>query len=282
MNKILVAGATGYLGKFIARETLKRNYYTRVLVRNSEKFKQFEIDVDDVYQAEITDKSSLANCCNDIDVVISSIGITRQQDGLTYMDVDYQGNLNLLEEAKKQGVKKFIYVSVLYGEKLRHLQICEAKEKFVDVLKSSGLNYSIIRPNGFFSDMTEILNMAKKGRVYLFGNGQQTANPIHGEDLAEVCLDTVENNIEEINVGGPENLTHNEIAEIAFKVLNKKVKISYIPNWIRKLILKTSKILMSEKSYGPLEFFMNVMAIDMISPNYGNHTLKKYFSEIKN
>ena len=83
-------------------------------------------------------------------MVISTVGITRQKDGLTYMDVDFQSNVNLIEEAKKEGVKKFIYISVLNGEKLRHLKICEAKEKLGDYLKLSGMNYCIIRPNGFF------------------------------------------------------------------------------------------------------------------------------------
>jgi nucleoside-diphosphate-sugar epimerase len=55
-------------------------------------------------------------------------GITRQKDGFTYMDVDYQANMNLLEQEKQSGVKRFIYVSVFNGENLRHLKICDAKE----------------------------------------------------------------------------------------------------------------------------------------------------------
>ena len=49
--------------------------------------------------------------------------------------------------------------------------------------------YQIIRPNGFFSDMKDFLEMANGGRVYLFGNGQYKLNPIHGSDLAEAILD---------------------------------------------------------------------------------------------
>ena len=46
-----------------------------------------------------------------------------------------------------------------------------------------------MRPNGFFSDMKDFLEMAKKGRVYLFGDGQFKLNPIDGKDLAVVCVD---------------------------------------------------------------------------------------------
>ena len=62
-------------------------------------------------------------------------------------------------KAKKEGVKKFIYISVLNGKKLRHLKICEAKEKLGIYLKSLGMDYCIIRPNGFFSDMKDFLKM---------------------------------------------------------------------------------------------------------------------------
>ena len=165
MKKILLAGSTGYLGSYIAKELQKQAYFCRAIARNPEKLKQKDIEANEVIKAELTKPASITESCKDIDVVISTVGITRQKDGLTYMDVDYQANMNLLEEAKKSGVKKFIYVSVLNGEKLRHLKICDAKEMFVEQLKTSGVDYCIVSSNGFFSDMSEFFNMAKKGQV---------------------------------------------------------------------------------------------------------------------
>ncbi|MCP3931108.1 MAG: SDR family oxidoreductase [Bacteroidetes bacterium] len=281
MKNVLIAGATGYLGEYITRELAERHFNTTVLVRNISKFESFGIAVDKLLKAEVTNKIALKNCCDGIDMVISSVGITKQTDGLSYMDVDYQANLNLLNEAKKSGIKKFIYVSVLNGEKLKSLKICEAKEKFVEALKNSGLKYCIIRPNGFFSDMTEFYNMAKKGRIYLFGNGELKSNPIHGIDLAQVCVDAIEKKETEIEVGGPETLSQNEIAKIAFEVAGKPIKITYIPDLIRRLLLRSLKLLLNPKKYGPIEFFMNVMAIEMVAPEYGDYTLRDYFNIIK-
>ena len=281
MDKILIAGATGYLGRYITQELRQQNFYTKVLVRNPKKFEGYGIQVEELVQAEVTDKSSLKNCCKDIDTVISSVGITRQRDGLTYMDVDYQANLNLLEEAKHSGVRKFVYVSVLNGEKLKKLKICDAKEKFVAELKKSGLEFCIIRPNGFFSDMTEFFNMAKRGRIYLFGSGNLKANPIHGEDLAKVCVSAIEGDGKEIEVGGPETLTQNEIAEIAFNAVGKTPKITHIPDWIRRVILSMARLVLNTQKFGPIEFFMNVMAIEMVAPEYGKHTLIEYFNELE-
>ena len=282
MNKILLAGSTGYLGIYIAEELQKQAYFFRAIARNPEKLKQKNIEANEVLKAEVTKPASITKSCKDIDVVISTVGITRQKDGLTYMDVDYQANMNLLEEAKKSGVKKFIYVSVLNGEKLRNLKICDAKEMFVEQLKKSGLDYCIVRPNGFFSDMSEFFNMAKRGRVYLFGNGELRANPIHGEDLATVCVDAIVKSDKEVEIGGPETLTQNEIASIAFDILGNKPETTHIPDWVRVAILKVVRFFTGSKVYGPVEFFLTVMAMDMLAPEYGKHTLKEYFTNLNN
>ena len=280
MNRVLLAGATGYLGSYIAKELLERSYPIRVIARNPDKLKQNNIESTEILQTEITQPASIKDCCKNIDIVISTVGITRQKDGLTYMDVDYQANLNLLQEAIQSGVKKFIYISALNGENLRHLKICDAKELFVEQLIKSGLEYCIIRPNGFFSDMTEFYTMAKKGRAYLFGDGELKTNPIHGEDLAAVCVDAIDKPDQEIKVGGPETLTHNEIAATAFEVLGIKPKIIHIPNWVRVAILKMVRLFSGSNVYGPIEFFMTVMAMDMVAPEYGRHTLREHFTNL--
>lgn len=282
MNKILIAGATGYLGSYIASELKKQNYFVRVLARNPEKLRKTNRDLDEVFEAEITKPETLVNCCEEIDVVITTIGITHQKDGLTYMNVDYQANLNLLNEAKKRKIKKFIYVYVLNAEKMHDLKIIQAKQKFVNELKKSGIDYCIIKANGFFADMSEFLGMAKKGTVYLFGKGNFKINPIHGQDLAEVCVNSIKKNEKEIEVGGTEILTHRQIAETAFNVLDKKVKITCIPIWVKNIILFLLRTFTSVKMYGSIEFFMTVLTMDMVAPKYGTHTLKNYFRESVN
>ena len=277
-EKVLLAGATGYLGRYIATTLLHESYPTKIIVRNHQNCFSENSSIEKV-KAEVTQVESLQGIMKDVDVVISTVGITRQKEGFTYMDVDYRGNLNLLEEAKKAGVKKFIYVSALHADKLKHLKMCNAKERFVDELKQSGMDYCIVRPNGFFRDMTEFLKMARKGKVELFGKGNFKMNPIHGEDLAKVCVSSLNFNDKEIEIGGPEVLSHKEIAELAFETLNKETKISYMPEWLRKVILWFSRTFTSAKSYGPLEFFFTVLAMDMIAPKYGTKTLSQYFKK---
>ncbi|MCG6187141.1 SDR family oxidoreductase [Maribellus maritimus] len=277
-EKVLIAGATGYLGRHITKQIVHSEYDSRLIVRDLKK-SGFDLSVYDVVEAEVTKPETFKNIFNGVDYVISTVGITRQKDGLTYMDVDYQANVNLIDAARAGGVKKFIYVSVLNGQKLRHLKIGEAKEKLVDYLKNSGMDYSVIRPNGFFSDMADFLKMAKSGKVYLFGDGKLKLNPIHGDDLAEVCINALRSTEKEINVGGPDILSQNEIAELALKACSKPVKIVHLPDWIRKVTLWTVRTFTSSKTYGPIEFFLSTMVMEMVAPRYGTKKLEDFFTK---
>ncbi len=80
MKKVLVIGATGYLGRFVVREFKKQGYWVRVLARDTQKLIGIEQYRDDVRIGEITDHISLQGICSIIDIVFTSIGITKQKD----------------------------------------------------------------------------------------------------------------------------------------------------------------------------------------------------------
>ena len=277
-KKVLVAGATGYLGQYLVKELKKRGFWVRILIRR-EAQKQLFTKVDDIFVGEITRPETLNGITQNIDWVISSVGITRQKDGLTYMDVDYQGNANLLNEALKDQVEAFQYISAINGDQLRQLKIFEAKERFVDELTNAAIQQSIIRPNGYFSDMKDFLTMAKGGRVYLFGDGKQQLNPIHGADLAEFCVDKMIAGSPEESVGGPDILSQNQLASIALQAWSKPIKIYHLPDWIRKSIIWSLRTFTSSKTYGPIEFFLTAMAKDNVAQTYGTHHLNEFFKE---
>jgi hypothetical protein len=83
----------------------------------------------------------------------------------------------------------------------------------------------------------------------------------------------------EIHVGGPDIFTHNDILTMAFEALGKKTKISKIPLWVKNLTVGTLRTFTSVKTYGPVEFFMTVLAADLVAPEYGSHHLKDFFIE---
>lgn len=276
MTRVLVAGATGYLGRFVAREFKRRGHCVRALARSPAKLDDLRGELDEIVRAEVTRPETLSHVCDGIDVVFSSVGITRQRDALTFQDVDYQGNKNLLEVAKRAGVKKFIYVSVLDGPALTHLAIVRAHEDFVAELKTSGMDYAVVRPTGYFSDMEEVLKMARRGRVYLFGRGDTQVNPIHGADLALRCVDMLDEAGQEIAVGGPDILTWREIAELALQTLGKPIKTTTIPLWVIKVGVSVAR-LFNRHSAELLAFFATMATRDAVGTPTGSHTLAAHY-----
>jgi uncharacterized protein YbjT (DUF2867 family) len=279
--KVLIAGGTGYLGRHILKVLSEQQVDTIAVVRKGKKSSLEKLPSIHTIEAEVTKVKTLQGIFKGVDIVISTIGITRQKDGLTYWDVDYQANKNLLDQAISEGVKKFIYVASLNGEKMLDLKICEAKEQFVADLKASGIDYCIVRPNGFFSDLGEFLEMASKGRVYLFGKGKYRLNPIDGEDLAIEIVNILRTNQTEFTIGGPRIYSHNELVSVVSDVLGKKVKITYLPNWIKKMILFLLRTFTSSKTYGPVEFFLTTLSMDMVAPRFGNKGLVEFFENYK-
>ncbi len=130
--------------------------------------------------------------------------------------------------------------------------------------------------------MKDFLNMAKAGRVYLFGDGKLKLNPIHGEDLAKVCVDKMIEGIKEETVGGVDILTQNELAILALKAWQKPEKISHLPDWTRKFTIWLLRTFTSSKTYGPIEFFLTAMAFDNIANKYRTNRLEEFFKlEVK-
>ena len=92
------------------------------------------------------------------------------------------------------------------------------------------MSWAAVRPSGFYNDMLEYLNMARRGRVWLLGEGTNRFNPIHGADLADVCVACLEgdSNLER-DVGGPEVLTPREAGELAFAALEAPPRYARLP-----------------------------------------------------
>jgi len=289
MKKVLVAGASGYLGKYVVSEFKMRGYWVRALVRNPDKLKvtgpylepAVNNVIDEIIIGDVTKPETLSGICKDIDIVFSSIGITKPTEKASFMDVDYLGNKILLEEALRESVEKFIFVSVFNGERFTYIEAIKAKEMFVKELESSGINYTVIRPTGFFSDMSQFLQMAIRGRVYLIGNGENVMNPIHGADVAKICVDAVDIDEKDIPVGGPEILKYVDIAKLAFSVLGKKPKITRIPAWLIKFFALPLRI-MHKNYYVMMKFLIAAMTNNFVAPAVGTHRLKNYFEELKN
>lgn len=280
MKTVFIAGATGYLGRHIAKLNLSSGWHVRALVRNSEQAHASGLDASEYFVGEATRPETLLGAMDGVDLVISSLGITRQRDGLTYEEVDYQANVNLLEKALAAKVGHFAYIHVLNADKMPGVPLVAAKQAFADRLDAAPITSTIVAPSGFFSDMADFLNMAKSGRVWLFGTGRLRLNPIDGSDLARVVMSAIEEGRTFVPVGGPDIFTQTELAEAAFAALGQPAKITYLPDVIRKLALKILPWVTPAHVHGPALLFLSAMGHDMVGEPTGIEHIADHFNAL--
>jgi len=282
--KVMVAGATGYIGGSVARALRERGFWVRGLTRNPDRLKA-PADVDDVFVGQATRPETLQGLCDGIDVAFSSIGIHEFIRKPSIWDVDYQANLNIVGEAQRAGVKHFIFVSVVHGPEMARVSpIAEAREKVAKAIIDSGMAYTIYRPTGFYNDMGHIFNgIAKKGVAGMYGNPEVRINPLNGLDFGDEVARAIDDpkSLNTIRpVGGPEVFKRREMAEMAFESLGLPPKIQMRPAWIMTLM-----------AYAVKPFNYNLFALfrflvfsfvtpDMTGESIGHRRLKDYFDEL--
>ncbi len=288
MKKVLVAGSTGYLGRFVVQEFKNRGYQVRALVRNPEKFRQpgpwfapaIDNLVDEVVFGDATKPETLAGVCDGIDVVFSSLGMIKPDFVHTCFDVDYQGNMNILDQALKANVRKFVYVSVFDAHRMMNIPSVQAHEKFVRELQAANIESAIIRPNGFFSEIGQFVARARKGFMFWVGEGYQRQNPIHGADLATVCVDAVKGSELEVEVGGPEVFTYHEMVDLAIEIAGARPVLLPLPFWFADGLVAAVGIFNPDIRDVAL-FATTLSKIDIVSPKYGTHRLRDFFMQCK-
>jgi uncharacterized protein YbjT (DUF2867 family) len=286
MKKVLVAGSTGYLGRYAVREFRNRGYQVRVLVRNPEKFVRpgpffspsIDTLADEVVYGDATKPETLAGICDGVDVVFSSLGMIKPDFVHTVFEVDYQGNMNILAEALRSGVKKFVYVSVFDAHRMMNIPNVQAHEKFVRELQAARIESAVIRPNGFYSEIGQLVARARRGFMFWIGDGFVRSNPIHGADLAAVCADAVDSSDREVEVGGPEVFTYYEMVDLACEIAGTGPLMLPLPFWLADGLVGAVG-LFNKEVHDVALFATTLSKIDIVSPKYGTRRLRDFFTQ---
>lgn len=226
--KVVLAGAYGNLGADIFRallaaghEVVAADMIERDLgVEGNFTFKKIDV----------TNPETLKGVCDGADAVITTVGLTKTSATVTNYEIDFQGNVNLLNEAKAAGVKNFTYISVLKADKAPKVPMLHAKYLFEEELKKSGLTWVIHRPTGYFYDIVKVFKpMIEKGEVTLLGNDPVHANVISTEDFADFIVKHMMDENAMYDVGGKETYSYEEIANLCFAAAGKEPVIKRAP-----------------------------------------------------
>lgn len=282
MERVLVAGATGELGRHVVAALQARGCQVRVLSRSRER--AAALGVTDIKVADATRPWTLDGAYAGVGRVFSCLGQSVSADmrnrGPGYHAVDYIANHNLLETARQAGVKRFVYVSVLGADARPEVAYLKAHADVATELRRSGLGYAVVQPTGFFSAYAAFLAMARGGRAVVFGDGRARTNPIHDADLAAVCADAVLSDTDqEVAAGGPDILTRRQVAELAFKALGRPAKIVRAPAWAPAALGALMRPLAPR--VGELMAFLGAVSReDFVAPVRGSRRLEAYYREL--
>lgn len=280
---VAVAGASGYLGRHVVAALAAHGYRVRALVRSqdaAEKPGRFGAPTlaGVVTEWQIVDyllPRTLDGVFDGVDRVVSTLGVTRQK--ADPWDVDFLGNLRLLEEAEASQVHSFSYVNVIHSHTGTSTTM-RSKHAFSQVLRRSAVAGHLVNPSGYFSDMTDFWLLARKGWGFVVGDGDAQLNPIHGADLAEFIVSKLTEPAGEWDVGGPDVFTYRSLQQLMFELAGR-------PGRVVKLGPRATETMIgladhsSPQASNLARFFLEGLQIDAAGTPFGTHHLADFLRD---
>ena len=200
--RVVVFGATGYIGRFVVKELVQRGYNVVAFARERSgiggRQGQESVIADfpgaEVRFGDVTQPGSLAAQAFDqpTDVVISCLA-SRTGGRKDSWAIDYEATLNTYEQGRKAGMAHFVLLSAICVQKPL-LEFQKAKLALEAKLREGeGVSYSIVRPTAFFKSLGAQVESCRKGAPYVMFEGGELASckPISEADLACFIADCV-------------------------------------------------------------------------------------------
>jgi NADH dehydrogenase len=246
--KVVAAGGTGFLGRSIVRDLLRAGHDVTVLSRNPDSVPRLpELRGANATRGDVTDPASLTGRLDGADAVVNCVQFPNHpvevpRKGLTYDRYDRQGTENLLAEASRAGVERFFYLSGAGADPSSDKSWYRAKGKAEGALRSSGLQWSILRPSWAYGPGDKALNrLAKIARfspvVPQLGVRPQRIQPVYVEDVSLTVRRIFERDAwgEIFEIGSQNVMTMHEVLETLLDVMGKRRWIVPVPIPLAKL-----------------------------------------------
>jgi uncharacterized protein YbjT (DUF2867 family) len=260
---VLIVGATGTLGRQVARHALDRGYRVRCLVRNQTKAAFLKEWGAELVKGNLCDRDTLAPALEGIDAVIDAAA-TRATDSLNIKQVDWEGKVNLIQAAAAAGIKRYVFFSILNAEKYANVPLMEIKRCTELFLAESGLDYTILRPCGFMQGLISqyAIPILDDQSVWIAGDSTAIAY-MNTQDIAKFAvraLEVPETAKRTFPVVGSRAWTSEEIVALSEQLSNKQAKIFRVPLGLLRFVRRTTRFFKWTQNVSERLSFAEVLA----------------------
>ncbi|WP_040760794.1 SDR family oxidoreductase [Spirosoma panaciterrae] len=249
--RIAIVGATGMLGQPVTRELIRAGFPIRLIARDVAKTRTLFPNVD-VVSADLCDGETLRDALVGMDTVYLNLSI-KQGEKQSDFHTEAEGLQNLILAAQKAGVRRVGYLSSIIMRYQyrngRRWWVFDVKKKAVELIKASGLPYSIFYPSCFM----ESLNGTQRVGPFILLVGRSSVKPMYvaardyGRQVAQSFLIAEDGQNQEYSIQGPEALTQHEAAE-RFVDAYKKEKLGIVT--APPFLLKVGRLFTAQADYG--------------------------------
>ncbi|WP_421992388.1 NAD-dependent epimerase/dehydratase family protein [Qipengyuania sp.] len=250
---IALTGATGFVGKAVLDEAVRREEPVRALTRRTQAAREHL----EWIEGDLSNPAALATLCHEADAVIHVAGLTNTPDPDAFEDANVGGTERLIGAAKEKRVKRFIFVSSLSAREPELSAYGASKAKAEKLVEASGLDWTIVRPPGVYGphdvDYFEMFRSAKFGFVPLPPGG--ASSMIHVEDLARLLLDLVDaspalvrRRMFEPDDGREGGWSHKDMAKAIGRAVGRPVFAPHLPRSVLEGAARLDRLVRGDKA----------------------------------
>lgn len=231
---VLIVGGRGQLGSKVTEKLLLEDTLVRVMTRTPEKAARLAQLGAEVVAGDLRDADSLERACKGVESVVAAAHSFFGRGSSSPQQVDALGNMRLIDMAARARVKHFVFISSSSARPDHPVDFFRIKYQVEEHLKASGLSYTTVRPPAFMETWAGLIGepILKRGSTTLFGPGTNPINFMAVEDVAHyvlVALHNPELRNRTLAIGGPENLTLQEVAGTFERARGSAAKTRHLP-----------------------------------------------------
>ena len=239
--KILLIGATGTLGRQIAKQAVEEGHEIRCFVRNPKKASFLQEWGCELTRGNLLNSSEIEYALQDVEAVIDA-ATSRPDDSKSIYETDWDGKLNLFNACESLNVKRVIFLSILLTEKFRNVPLMDIKYCTEKLLEKSSFDYTIFNCAAFMQGVIGqfAIPVLDSQAVWMSGTPTKIAY-MNTQDMAKVIVSAVNNpktHRLKLPLVGPKAWDSNEVISLCEKFSDKKAKIFRVSPFIISITQK--------------------------------------------